>query len=87
MYGPPILKEFFKVTRIEPGWKDVLDKYDINFIFYYSDSVLVRHLSTDAGWRRIYTDNVASIFLRNTPENAETIARHAPGRMIPATER
>lgn len=87
MYGPPILKEFFKVSGIHPGWKDVLDKYDINYIFYYSDSVLVRHLLTDAGWRRIYTDKVASIFLRNTPENAETIARYAPGGMIPAPVR
>jgi len=78
MYGEPILKEYFKVAHIEPGWKDVLDKYDINCIFYYNDSVLVRHLLTDAGWRRIYVDKVASIFLRNTPENTEAIARLAP---------
>ena len=87
MYGPPILKEFFQVTGIEPGWKDVLYKYEINYIFYYTDSVLVRHLSTDAGWRRIYMDNVASIFLKNTPENAETIARFAPGGTVPASGR
>jgi hypothetical protein len=83
MYGPTILKEYSKVAGIELGWKDVLDKYDINYIFFYTDSVLVRHLSTDSGWRGIYTDNVASIFLRNTPENAETIARYAPGRTVP----
>ena len=82
MYGAPILKEFFKVANVEPGWKDVLRKYDINFIFYYTDSGLVRHLSTEEGWRGIYSDNVASIFLRNIPENAETIARHAPGRAV-----
>jgi len=76
MYGEPILKEYFKVAHIEPGWKDVLAKYDINYIFFYTDSVLVRHLSTDAGWRGIYSDNVASIFLRNIPENAEAIARN-----------
>jgi len=87
MYGEPILKEYYKVAAIEQGWKDVLDKYDINYIFYYTDSVLVRHLLTDAGWRQIYADNVASIFLRNTQENAETIARYAPGGIIPATGR
>jgi hypothetical protein len=83
MYGPPILKEYSKVAYIEPGWKDVLDKYDIEYIFFYTDTVLVRHLSTDAGWRQIYADNVASIFLRNTSENAETIARYASGRTVP----
>ncbi len=87
MYGPPILKEFFKVAGIEPGWKDVLDKYDINFIIYYNDSVLVRHLLTDASWRRIYADNVASIFLRDTKENAEIIDRYAHGGINPAMGR
>jgi len=75
------------VAGIEPGWKDVLGKYDINYIFYYSDSVLVRHLSTDAGWRKIYADKMTSIFLRNTPENAETIVRFASGGTIPAAGR
>lgn len=78
MYGEPIIKEYYKVIHIEPGWKDVLVKYDINYIFFYTDSVLVRHLLTDSGWRGIYSDNVASIFLRNIPKNAETIARYAP---------
>jgi len=82
MYGELILKEYFKVAHIEPGWKDVLAKYDINYIFFYTDSVLVRHLLTDAGWRGIYSDNVASIFLRNIPENAEAIARYAPGGTV-----
>jgi len=78
MYGESILKEYSKVIDIEAGWKDVLDKYDINYIVYYTNSVLVRHLLTDEGWRRIYVDNVASVFLRNTPENAESIVRFLP---------
>ena len=87
MYGEPIIKEYYKVVGIEQGWKDVLDKYDISYIFYYTDSVLVRHLLTDEGWRQIYSDNVASIFLRNIPENAEAIARYAPGGAVPARGR
>jgi hypothetical protein len=87
MYGPTILKEYHKVSYIEPGWMDVLDKYDINYIFSYTDSMLVRHLSTDAGWRVIYTDNVASIILRDTPENTEAITRYAPGRTVPGKGR
>lgn len=78
MYGSPIIKEYMKVTDIETGWKDVLDKYNINYFFIYTNSVLVRHLLTDADWRGIYSDNVASIFLRNIQENAEAIARYAP---------
>jgi hypothetical protein len=77
MYGPPILKEYFKVAGIESGWKDVLEKYDINYIFFYTDSVLARYLLTDTGWRKIYSDNVATIFMRNTTENRGVPARHA----------
>jgi len=87
MYGESILKEYLKVSAIETGWKDVLDKYDINYIFYYTDSVLVRHLLTEEGWRRIYVDNVASIFLRNTPRNAESIVRFLPRDEAPAPGR
>jgi hypothetical protein len=87
MYGEPILREYFKVAHIEPGWKDVLDKYDINYVFYYTDSVLVRHLLTDSGWRRIYADNVATILLRNTSGNAETISRYPLGDAVPASGR
>jgi len=79
MYGAPILKEYLKVAHIESGWRDVLAKYDINYVFFYTHSVLVRHLSTDAGWTGIYSDNVASIFLRNIPGNAEAIVRYSSG--------
>lgn len=79
MYGTRILKEYEKVISLEPGWRDVLLKYDINFVFYYTDSLLSRILASDEGWRRMYTDNVASIFLRNTPENAKVIARYLDG--------
>jgi hypothetical protein len=77
------MREYSKVVAIETGWKDILAKYDINYIFFYTDSGLVRHLLTDSSWRCIYSDNVASIFLRNIPKNAETIARYTPGRTIP----
>ena len=76
MYGTRILKEYEKVISLEPGWRDVMVKYDINFVFYYTDSLLSRILASDEGWRRMYTDNVATIFLRNTPENAKVIARY-----------
>jgi hypothetical protein len=76
MYGTRILKEYDRVISLQPGWRDVLVKYDINFVFYYTDSLLSRILTSDEGWSQIYIDNVASIFLRNTPENANVIARY-----------
>jgi hypothetical protein len=79
MYGTKILKEYDQVISLQSGWREVLVKYDINFVFYYTDSLLSRILTSDEGWRKIYTDNVATIFLRNTPENANAIARYLDG--------
>jgi hypothetical protein len=79
MYGTRILKEYDQVISLKSGWRNVLAKYDINFVFYYTDSLLSRILTSDEGWRKIYTDNVATIFLRNTPENANVIARLLDG--------
>jgi hypothetical protein len=76
MYGTGIMKEYEKVISLGPGWKAVLEKYDINFVFYYTDSLLSRILASDEEWRQIYTDNVATIFLRNTPGNGKVIARY-----------
>jgi hypothetical protein len=76
MYGQKILKEYDQVISLQPGWRDVLEKYDINFVFFYTDSLLSRILASDEGWRRIYTDNVATIFLRNTSGNAKIIAQY-----------
>ena len=84
MYGTRILKEYEKVISQQPGWRDVLVKYDINFVFFYTESLLSRTLASDEGWSRIYTDNVATIFLRNTPENANVIARFRDGGRGPA---
>jgi len=79
MYGTRIVKEYEKVISLQPGWRDVLVKYDINFVFFYTDSLLSRTLASDESWKQIYTDNVATIFLRNTPENANVIARYLDG--------
>jgi hypothetical protein len=84
MYGSRILKEYDEVISLRPGWRDVLVKYDINFVLYYTDSLLSHILTSDEGWRRIYTDDVATIFLRNTPENANVIARYPGGAKGPA---
>ena len=79
MYGEPILKEYLKVVHIEPGWKDVLDKvrHQLHLLLH---RLRTGTASFDGCWLEAAStsDNVASIFLRNTPENAEAIARYPP---------
>jgi hypothetical protein len=76
MYGPAIMKEYYKVTNFEPGWEQVLQKYRVDWIFFDSNSRLSRFLLKDSNWVLIYSDKVADIFVRNIPRYHDLIARH-----------
>jgi hypothetical protein len=77
VYGEEKMKEYFKVVRIEAGWNQVLSKYNINWIIHNTNSALSTFLLEREDWKIIYADKVASIFVRNTPENQYIINRYA----------
>ena len=70
------LKEYIKVTKFEEGWEDIIKKYEINWIIFDTDSMLSRFLKERKDWKLIYTDKVASIFVRNVPENFDLIKKY-----------
>ncbi len=76
MYGPPILKEYFQVIHLGYGMTDVFRKYDFNWVFYDRESPLSSFLLSNPGWRLVYSDAIANIFVRNTPENGPIIEKH-----------
>jgi hypothetical protein len=76
MYGAERIKEYYKITRIEPGWEDVLKKYDINWIIYNDKSTLSQFLLQREDWKLIYADKVANIFMKNKPENLVWIEKY-----------
>lgn len=67
MYGSEIIKEYFKITGFEPGWDDILEKYKITWIFFNTNSPLTRFLCINNSWKLIYSDKVASIFVKDIP--------------------
>jgi hypothetical protein len=76
MYGVDRMKEYYKVTRLEEGWNDVLNKYKISMIIYDNGSALSRFLLGRDDWKLVYSDRVANIFVRNIPECAGLIEKH-----------
>lgn len=76
MYGTDRMKEYFKITRIEPGWGDVIKKYDINWIIYNDKSTLAQFLLQRDDWKLIYADKVANIFIKNTEVNRHWIEKY-----------
>lgn len=68
MYGVDRMKEYFKITNFEPGWEKVIEKYGIDWIIYDANSALSRYLRATQGWRLIYADKVAHIFVKELPK-------------------
>jgi hypothetical protein len=76
MYGKERIADYLKVTDAEREWEDTLNKYDITWIIYNNESALSTLLLESEGWRLIYSDKVANIFVKRTPENQPLIDKY-----------
>jgi hypothetical protein len=83
MYGKERTKEYLQVARAEKGFEKILDKYEVNWVLYEVQTPLCRALRASDNWKRVYSDGVANIFLRNVPENREIIEKFAITHDIP----
>ena len=81
MYGDDKLKEYYKIINFEPGWEGIFDKYRINWVFYDTNSNLCRFLANNKNWALIYSDRVASIFVRDLPQYHYLIAKYHPRKL------
>jgi hypothetical protein len=83
MYGNESAKEYLQVARAEKGFEKILDKYEVNWVLYETQTPLCRALRAGDNWKRVYSDGVANIFLRNVPENRELIEKFSITHDIP----
>ena len=47
-----------------PNWRQVLDRYQVDYIVYNRGQALDNVLRTQPGWRLVYQDSVAVIYVR-----------------------
>jgi hypothetical protein len=78
MYGAALGSEYLKVARTLPGWQNVLQERQVDWVFFNTGSILSSLLNTNPGWHLIYSDPVASIFVRDKPEYQRLIAKYGP---------
>lgn len=81
MYGTAMIKEYFKIINFKPEWEELLDKYNITWIFYGTDSTLIRYLQHRPDWCLIYSDTVGSIFVKNIPVYGHIIEKYKQTRL------
>ena len=76
MYGSDRAREYLQVVLVQPGWKEVLAKHNINFLLINTNSPLSLLLDETDAWRLIYSDQTANIFVNNSATNTELIHKY-----------
>ena len=64
LMGDPLLNEYEDVQTLRPDWKQVLDKYGVDYIVYNRGEALANVLATQPEWALVYQDSVAVIYVR-----------------------
>src|SRR5262249_26449768 len=76
MYGSERIKEYLILAHAMPGWKEIVDKYAFSSILFDTDSPLANALAEDRNWQLIYSDPLASVFLRKEGRNQRLIDKY-----------
>ncbi|HEV3305545.1 MAG TPA: hypothetical protein VGZ91_03820 [Candidatus Sulfotelmatobacter sp.] len=63
-YGEQFLRSYLRTMHVEPGWQDFLDHHPAHAIVVPKESALANILLETQAWQLIYSDTVASAFIR-----------------------
>jgi hypothetical protein len=77
MYGANRVNDYRKIANGQPEWQETIDKYNISWVFFDPRSPIAAILKSQKNWSLIYTDEVASIFVRNNPQHQSLIDRYS----------
>ena len=65
LYGEEFFKSYLKMMYGERGWDEFLRTHDASCALLPRDAALASLLATTQGWKLIYSDNVAVVFVRD----------------------
>ena len=67
LMGDSLLNEYEHVQDIHPDWKQILDKYQVDYVVYNQGAPLPNLLATQPEWTLVYQDSVTVIYARKLP--------------------
>jgi hypothetical protein len=85
VYGREVLQDFLEVTRVGPSWRRVLDRWDIQTILSEPSSPLSQVLLAIGGWRPVFAEREAMVFVRDAERNRALLARLQPAALTDLT--
>ncbi len=76
MYGEKYGSDYLKVANLQPGWREILSKYNITWVIFDTASALTAALQDQNDWQPVYSDAVATIFVKKDIEHASLLAKY-----------
>jgi hypothetical protein len=76
MYGERLGSAYFQVAQAQRGWKEVLEKYEITWVFFDTKSPLTAALLEQKDWQPIYSDHLATIFVKKIQAHEALLAKY-----------
>ena len=73
-FGGEVFREYNQVRLLEPGWRELLKKWNISLVLARPNSALVNELAREKGWSLWYCDWGAALL------------RISPGTAVPSKE-
>ena len=64
LMGDGLLNEYEDVVSLRTDWKQVLEKYGVDYVVYNKGAALSNVLATQPDWTLVYQDSVAVIYVR-----------------------
>lgn len=64
LYGEEFFKSYLKMIRVEDGWKEFLVQHENSCLLLPRNAALTNVVSEDQEWKRVYEDDVSSVFVR-----------------------
>ena len=65
LYGEEFFKSYLKMTHVEPAWDEFLREHPVSCMLLPKAAPLANSLAAAGGWKSIYVDDVAIVFVRN----------------------
>lgn len=62
-YGEQIYGDYYRIVQLEMETEDLLTKYEISWIFFPTDTPLIRYLAETGRWETAYADDQASVLV------------------------
>jgi hypothetical protein len=66
LMGDDLLREYADVYYVRPNWKQVLDKYGVDYVVENKGDPLPTLLATQPDWTLVYQDDTSVILVRTT---------------------